>query len=140
MTYMVFAGLVSLFFGLLFLLSPEFLAKMGKACNQTLIVLDHKVDPVKGVVGVIFILLGAWILWMVFPYGELWYLNAIAAISLFFGLLFLFFPAGLKFLSDISNTILLSTDDVVMGARKTIGVLLLILCIYIFYASYYSGR
>jgi hypothetical protein len=140
MTYMVFAGLVSLFFGLLFLLSPEVLTKLGKACNKTLVVIDHTIDPVKAIVGVIFLLLGAWILWMVFPYGELWYLNLIAALSLFFGLLFMFYPSGLKFLSDVSNTILLSTDDVVMGARKTIGVMLIILSIYIFYASYYSAR
>ena len=77
---------------------------------------------------------------MVFPFGSLWYLNIVAFIALFFGLLFLFFPNGLKFLSDISNTMLVSTDDMVMGARKTIGVLLIILSIYIFYAAYYSVR
>jgi hypothetical protein len=140
MDYMIFAGLTSLFFGFLFLLSPEILTKLGKACNKTLVIIDHKIDHLKGIVGTIFLLMGAWILWMVFPYIELWYLNVVAALALFFGLLLLFYPAGLKFLSDISNTILLSTDEVVMGARKTIGVLLLILSLYIFYASYYSGR
>ena len=139
MEYLIFAGLVSFLFGLLFLISPEVLMKMGAVSNRTIMVLDEKISPVKSIVGIVLILAGVFMVWSVYPYNDLWYVTIIAVISLFFGFLFVFFPNGLKFLSDACNMILISPEDeLIMGARKTIGILLVILSIYLFYVYYSS--
>jgi len=140
MEYLIFAGLVSFLFGLLFLISPEVLMKMGAVSNRTIMVLDEKISPVKSIVGIVLILAGVFMVWSVYPYNDLWYVTIIAVISLFFGFLFVFFPNGLKFLSDACNMILISPEDeLIMGARKTIGILLVILSIYLFYVYYSSA-
>jgi len=140
MGYLIFAGAVSLLFGLLFLISPEVLTKLGAISNKTILVLDEKISPIKSIVGIILILAGVWMIWTVFPYTDLWYVTVIAVISLFFGFLYVFFPNGLKFLSDICNVILISPEDeLLMGARKTVGILLIILGMYIFYVYYSSA-
>jgi len=53
-----------------------------------------------------------------------------------FGLLFLFFSNWLAWLSNVSNKVIFSTDDVVIGSRKIVGVVLLIASFYIIYAAY----
>ena len=56
-------------------------------------------------------------------------------VAIAFGLLLLFFPGWLSWLSKASNAVLFSTDDLVSGARKTFGVILIIISFYIFYVT-----
>ncbi|HTY13493.1 MAG TPA: hypothetical protein VMD02_04835 [Candidatus Omnitrophota bacterium] len=137
MAYLLFTGLLSLLFGILFLFSPEVISTVGNFCNKTVVVLDDFIAPVKMLVGLLLVAASAWMLWMVFPYGDLWYVHLVAYIIMFFGLLFVFFPGALKSVSDFANRVLLSTDDLVMGARKMIGILFIILSVYIFYSAFY---
>ncbi|KAF0134128.1 MAG: hypothetical protein FD145_884 [Candidatus Saganbacteria bacterium] len=126
--------------GLLFLISPEILGKTGDFCNKTIIVLDEKLSLIKAAIGIILILSGLIILWAILPYASLWYLNIVAAISVFFGLIYLVFPPGINILSSIFDRVLVSTDDFVLGTRKIFGVVLIVFSVYIFYSAYFSSK
>jgi uncharacterized membrane protein HdeD (DUF308 family) len=141
MEYMIFAAIVSLLFGILFLMSPETLGKWGGVSNQTVMVLDEKLSAARTIVGVILLLMGLFISWSAFGYGSLWYLHIIGIIAIFFGLLYLISPQGLKTLSSICNVVLLSTDEVAMASRQIIGIIMLVFGAYMLYAVYYlSGK
>ncbi len=136
MGYLVAIGIIVLVFGLSLLFTPTALGKIGEMCNRIVLYLDEKLQPVKVWIGLILIAVAAWLLYVVAKYPELSYLNAVWIISLFFGLLFVFLPNWLAALSNVSNRIIFSTDEVVMGSRKIFGILLLIISIYILYAAY----
>lgn len=136
MSYLLTVAIVTLVFGLILLFSPGFLKRLGDICNRVILYLDNKLEPFKVWVGLVLIAVGAWLLYVVVQYPELNYLSSIWIISMAFGLLFLFFPNWLSWLSKVSNKVVFSTDDVVIGARKIIGVVLLIICVYIFYGAY----
>ena len=137
MYYLLFSGIVAIVFGLIFLLSVKVLGKFGETGNKTLLVLHEKLSPIRFVVGSILLALGFWILISFFPYPEFWYINIIAALAIFFGLLFLVSPRSLEVLSNIFNTVLLSTDEVVLTIKKIAGIVLLIAGSYILYNFYY---
>lgn len=139
MEYLISAAILSLLFGMLFLMSPEILGKWGEIGNRTIMVLDEKLSSLHLVIGLMLLILGGFIIWAILPYGALWYLHSIGIISLFFGILYLAAPKGLKTLSTIFNVVLLSTDEVVLAARKTAGITLLAAGIYILYSVYYLG-
>lgn len=136
MAYLLTAAIITLLFGLIFLFTPNFLTSLGTVLNRVVLYLDEKLSPVKMLVGIVLILVGAWVMWTVARYPELSYLSALWIICLAFGLLFLFFGNWLSWLSDVSNKVIFSTDDVVVGSRKIFGVILLIASVYIFYAAY----
>jgi hypothetical protein len=85
------------------------------------------------------IVVGAWKLYVIINYelGHLWHMHVSWSISILFGILFLLFPAFLKGFSDFSDRVILSTDKVVMGARKLVGIVLIMVSVYIFYGAYY---
>lgn len=139
MEYLILAAIVSLLFGILFLMSPETLGKWGEAGNRTIMVIDEKLSSIRLLTGLALLILGGFIIWAVAPYGALWYLHLIGIISIFFGILYLAAPDGLKMLSTIFNVVLLSTDEVVLAVRKTIGIILLVAGAYILYSVYYLG-
>ncbi|KPJ69879.1 hypothetical protein AMJ44_02120 [candidate division WOR-1 bacterium DG_54_3] len=136
MEYLIAAGTISLLFGLLLLFAPIFLGNLGAICNRVLIYLDEKLEPVKVWIGITLIIVGGWLLYVSANYPEVYYLPTFWIICFVFGLLFLFFPHWLSWLSNISNRVIFSTDEVVMGARKLVGIVLLIIGIYIFYMVY----
>lgn len=141
MEYLIFTAILSLLFGILFLLTPETLGRWGEAGNRTILVLDEKLSSVRVFAGGILLLLGLWISWSAFNYSSLWFLHLIGILAIFFGLLYLIAHQGIKTLSTIFNVVLLSTDEVVMAVRQTVGIVLLVAGVYILYAVYYlSGR
>jgi len=113
------------------------LGKFGEVGNKTLLVLHEKLSPVRFVIGLALLALGLWILISLFPYPEFWYINIIAALAIFFGLLFLVFPRSLEVLSNIFNTVLLSIDELILAVKKVAGIVLLIAGSYILYNFYY---
>jgi len=136
MGYLITIGVIVLVFGLSLLFTPNALGKIGEISNRIILYLDEKLQPAKLWIGLVLIAVAAWLLYVVAKYPELNYLNAVWIISLFFGLLFVFLPNWLAALSNVSNRIVFSTDEVVMGSRKIFGIILLIISIYIFYAAY----
>lgn len=136
MGYLIAAGIVVLLFGLSLIFTSDFLKKLVDTTNKVIVYLDEKLQPVKLWVGLLLVVIAAWLLYVVANYPDLGYLTSVWVICLFFGLLFLFLPNWLSTLSNVSNKIIFSTDDVVLGSRKIIGIVLLIISIYIFYAAY----
>jgi hypothetical protein len=136
MVYLMTLAIISLVFGLLLIFTPKLLLNIGNVANSVVLYLDEKLQPMRVVVGIFLVLVAAWLIYVVVKYPELSYLNALWLISLGFGLMFLFFPNWLSWLSNVSNKVVFSTDDVVIGARKIIGVVLVIASVYIFYGAY----
>jgi len=140
MGWLVAAELVSLLAGVLLLMADKKLSKLGAFLNKPFVYLDNLVNGVKIPAGIVLILAGGWFVSVAWQYPVLWPLGAVGALLLIFGILYLFFPAGLGSLSKISNQLLFSTDDFVMGARKSIGIILVVCALYIFFAVYLSVR
>ncbi|OGC23668.1 hypothetical protein A2291_04115 [candidate division WOR-1 bacterium RIFOXYB2_FULL_42_35] len=135
MSYIIIAGLVSLFFGLFLVLSPNVVGSLDKFFGKIIISVDEKLDPIKPWIGCLLLLIGAWIMYVALQYPDS-YLTTTWLICLIFGLLFLFLPKWLAWLSKIANTVLFSTHESVMSVRKIIGVALIVVGIYIFYANF----
>jgi hypothetical protein len=85
---------------------------------------------------VVLVVIGGWLISVAFGYPSLWYLHIMGVIVLFFGLLYLFLPDWLDWLSSVLDRILLSTDEAVIAARKSLGIILVISAIYVFYSAY----
>ena len=137
MYMLFFSGIVAVIFGLILMLSANILGKAGEVGNKTLLVLDEKISPLRLFIGAMLLILGVWMLVNVFSYPQFWYINIIGVLAIFFGLLFMVFPHSLEVLSNIFNTVLLSTDEIVLAIRKIVGIVLLIAGSYILYAAYY---
>ncbi len=133
MALLLTCGIISLVFGLLLLASPAILGSLGAICNAVLLTLNGWLMRFRLGIGWALLALGAWMLYVAAQYPS-GYLTAAWVITVGFGLLFTFFPGWLTYLSKVSNAVLLSTDELVMGSRRVVGVVVLIISFYIFYA------
>lgn len=140
MGWLVAAELISLLAGVLLLMADRKFNKLGEFLNRPFIYFDNLVNGMKIPAGIVLILAGGWFISIAWQYPSLWTLGAAGAFLLLFGFLYLFFPAWLGSLSRLSNQLLFSTDDFVMGARKSIGLILIVCALYIFFAVYLSVK
>ncbi|MBI5078864.1 hypothetical protein HZB08_02460 [Candidatus Saganbacteria bacterium] len=140
MGYLLGGGIVSLFFGLLLLVAPGLLGALGSTCNVVVLTLDGWLNRSKVWIGVLLLITGAWMLTVAIQYPGEWYITAAWIVAVAFGLLFLFFPGWLSWLSKVSNAFLFSADEMVSGARRTFGIVLIIVSVYIFYAALLAVR
>lgn len=140
MEFLTVAGIIALLFGFIAVFSREVLQKLGGALNKPVVVVDERLRVVRIPLGIALILLGGWIISVAFSYPALWYLHLIGIVVLFFGLLYLFVPQWLEVISKFLNQSMLSTDEIIIGTRKTIGVLLILAAIYIFYSVFLIAR
>ncbi len=140
MEWLIFAGIVSLAFGVVLLSSRRVLLSLVTVLNKSLEFVDGKIKPFRIVLGIILVVIGGWVILVAFGYPGLWYLHPIGALILFFGLLYLFLPDWLEVSSKLSDRILLSTDEIIVGARKTFGILFIIIALYILYSAYLMLR
>ncbi len=139
MDYLWFCALVSLIFGVLFLASPEAMGTLGSVFNAALFVLNGSTMRYRLWIGVVLVAIAAWIFYIGLQFPA-WYVTATWIVALVFGLLYLFLPGWLNWLSKASNAMLLSTDDLLIGWRRVIGVVLIVACAYIFYGIFASIR
>lgn len=140
MEWLVTAGIISLLVGAMLLFSSETLRQWGKILNRPLAFIDGSLAGIRIPAGIVLVIIGGWISSVAFSYTALWYLHLIGAVILFFGLLYLFLPQWLTLLSQICDQLLLSTDELVMGTRKSFGVILIVVAVYIFYAAYLAAK
>lgn len=138
MGWLVTAEIVSLLAGLLLLLADKKLHKLGELLNRPVFYLDGLLKAVKLPAGIVLVIVGGWFISLALKYSALWYLGLAGAVLLIFGLLYLFLPDWLSPLSQLSDRLLFSTDEFVLGARKTIGIILIVCALYIFFAVYLS--
>ena len=134
--WLVTLGGFLLVFGLLFIFSRRALLALGALLNKPVATVDEKLRSYRVLVGVVLAVIGGWLISVAFGYPELWYLHLVGILILFFGLLYLFLPAWLDWISTVLDQILLSTDDAVIAARKSLGIILVISAIYVFYSAY----
>ena len=136
MAWLITIGIFSLVFGLA-LLFPLGVVKMLDAFfNRPLIYLDQKLRSARILSGLGLVMVGGWLIWVVFSYPQLLYLNIIGIILVLFGMFYLFLPGWLDRISEIMNRSLLSPDEIVIGVRKSLGIIFIIIAIYIFYSAY----
>jgi hypothetical protein len=140
MGWLVTAEIVSLLTGLLLLLADDNLHKISLLLNKPIFYLDGAVNSVKVPAGIMLVIIGGWLVSVALGYPALWALGAVGALLVLFGLLYLFQPNWLAPLSKISDKFIFSTDDFVLGARKSIGIILIVCSLYIFFAVYLSMK
>ena len=138
MGWLVFAEIVSLLAGLLLLLADNHLHKFSVLLNKPLFYMDGLVNSVKVPAGILLVIIGGWLISVALGYPALWSLGLVGALLVIFGLLYLFLPHWLVPLSKLSDKFIFSTDDFVLGARKSIGIILIVCALYIFFAVYLS--
>ncbi len=139
MDYLWFCALISLVFGLLFLASPELLGMLGNVFNAALFVLNGQTMRFRVWIGIVLLVIAAWLFFVALQ-SPAWYLTAVWIVALAFGLLYLLLPGWLNWLSKASNAMLLSTDELALGWRRVIGVVLVVAGAYIFYGIFASMR
>jgi hypothetical protein len=135
MAYLWICAIVSLVFGLLFIASPAILGALGSIFNAALFTLNGWLMRYRFWLGLLLVVVGAWLFYIGLQYPE-WYITTAWVVAIVFGLLFLFLPNWLTWLSNASDSVLLSTDNLAMGWRRIIGIALVVAGIYIVYALY----
>jgi len=138
--WLIMVGVVLLVFGFLFIFSRNALMVLGSVMNAPVATIDEKLKSYRILAGVVLVVIGGWLISVAFGYPSLWYLHIIGVTVLFFGLLYLFLPEWLDWLSSVLDHILLSTDEAVIAARKSLGIILIISAIYVFYSAYLVMR
>jgi hypothetical protein len=133
MTYLLACALISLLFSLLLLGAPKLLGSLGDLSNKTIVVFDGWLMGLRLWIGLVLLVLGGWMMYVSVNYPDP-FLTAAWLLTVGFGFLFLLFPGWLKWLSSVSNVVLLSTDDLIMGTRRIVGIVLLVVSLYMFYA------
>lgn len=136
MGWLITLGVIALIFGVLLLFSKEVLPALGAVLNKPVAYIDEKLRAIRILTGIVLVIIGGWVISVAFSYPELWYLHLIGVIALFFGFLYLFLPEWLAWLSKVSDQVLLSTDEIILGARKSVGIILILVAIYVFYSLY----
>ncbi len=135
MAYLWFCAIVSLVFGLLFLSSPSLLGSWGRVLNVALFALNGQTLRYRIWIGLVLLVIAAWVFYIGLQV-PVWYLTATWIVALVFALLYLLVPHWLSWLSKASNIMLLSTDELAIGWRRVIGVLLLVAALYMLYGIF----
>ncbi len=135
MFWLVTAGIIILIAGALLLFSGELVNRLSRFFSTTLFTIDDKISRYRIPAGIVLAVAGAWLVWVASAYVPLRYFYWIGVLALLCGGLYLLFPNWLKLLSRIADRLLFSTDEAVIGYRRTSGVILLLVSFYIFYEA-----
>ncbi|KPJ69878.1 hypothetical protein AMJ44_02115 [candidate division WOR-1 bacterium DG_54_3] len=136
MGWLITIGVFSLVFGMILLFPAGAVRMLDAFLNKPLVYLDQKLRSVRLLSGIALVIIGGWIIWVAANYKELWFLNIIGIILIFFGLLYLFLPGWLDQISVVMDKTLLSPDEIVISIRRSLGIIFIIIAIYIFYSAY----
>jgi hypothetical protein len=136
MAWLIIIGIFSLIFGMILLFPLGAIRMLDAFLNKPLVYLDQKLRSARLLSGIALVIIGGWIIWVAANYRELWFLNIIGIILVFFGLLYLFLPGWLDQISVVMDKTLLSPDEMVISIRRSLGIIFIIIAIYIFYSAY----
>jgi hypothetical protein len=137
MEYLWLSAIVGLVFGLLLLVSPSVLGALGSVFNSALFTLNGWTLRYRMWLGLVLLVIGAWVFYVGLQYPDP-YIATTWIVAVVFGLLFLFLPGWLKWLSGAADAVFLSTDELVMGWRRVVGIVLVVASAYILYGIFYS--
>ena len=132
LTLLLIDGLISLFFGILFLVAPEsFWKRIGDRFNRSLFVMDGKLRVHNMLVGVISLSMGAWFIFFALAYSYTVY-HLLGVILIAVGLIYVTKPDFLLRVSKIFSRQVVAFDNLLITSRTGIGILLIIISVYIF--------
>jgi hypothetical protein len=132
-TYLFISGLVSLIFGILFLIAPaRFWERFGTVVNRPVLQVERKIRPYNFPVGFIFLIIGTWLIFLVLGEPEFWYLHIFGIVLVLVGLLYIFVPDWLLWLSSMSGKEIITFDEIAIASRISLGIVLILVSIYIF--------
>jgi hypothetical protein len=140
MGWLITAGTVSVFMGLLLLFPVEVLRRFWGYLNSPIAYIDSALEGMRVPVGVTLLIVGGWIVSVALNYPILWYLHLLGGIIVIFGVFYLFIPRWMERFSSLADQLLFSTDELVLGTRKSFGIILIVVGIYIYYAAYLLSR
>lgn len=138
MIYLMVLGVLAVIFGAFLLMCPECVRNICRFFDEVIMYLDNIASPSRYFIGLLMLALGGWLAYLGFSYPEWWVVHPIWVILAIFGLLYLFFPRGLKLLSDFFNATVIQTDEVVLNQRRSIGIFFIVAGIYIIIIAYLS--
>lgn len=132
----VLSGLIAVGVGLIMLFAPGFFQsltdKFNKlVMNSNMFLLSHRI-----IIGILMLIAAAWFLLCIYKYPQFYLLYMVWAVSLIFGLLFIFFPGTLETLSNYSDAVVFPTDKYVIKYSRFLGALLILAGAYILSMMY----
>jgi len=125
MNWIAASGVLSLVVGLILFFSRSIFEKLSAFFNQPVFIIENKLTNVSFCAGLFFLIAGGWLVATALAYPTFWYLHLAGIIIIIFGLLYIFLPAGLGGLSRLADQFLFSPDEMVLEARKIIGLILI---------------
>ena len=132
LTLLLIDGLISLFFGILFLVAPaSFWKRSGDMFNRSLFVMDGKLRIHNLLVGLISLSMGAWFIYFALAYSFAIY-HFLGIILITVGLIYVTKPDILLRISKMFSRQVLAFDNYLIASRSGIGILLIITSVYIF--------
>jgi hypothetical protein len=131
--YLVISGLTSLIFGILFLLAPDsFWQAVARAFNKPVVFVESGLRAYHFPAGFLFLLLGTWLIFLVLADPALWYFHILGVAFVVAGLLYIFAPDWLLWISRISGKEIVTFDQIAIASRVSLGIVLILVSIYIF--------
>lgn len=130
MGWIIASGTISLLFGLILFFSRPIFESLSRFFNQPVLIIEDKVNKIRVCAGVFFLVAGGWMVVNAVAYPALWYLSIAGGVVIIFGILYIFIPSWVRWLSRAADHFLLSTDDFIIEARKIIGLILIAAAVY----------
>jgi hypothetical protein len=139
--YLYVTGVMSLFFGLILLFTPNFFKKICLFFDRIVFKFDEKIMSYKASVGIVLIMVAGWLFYMTTRYPEISpIIHPFWIIILIFGIFYLFFPGWMAWLSNITDRNIFLTNEYVLGASRIFGAVFIIVGIYILFGAYRIAR
>lgn len=140
MAYLIAVGIIELMVGIVLLVAPEPFRGFCRFFDRVLWDIDKKVEPNQFWVGISELVLAAWLFYLNILFPEMApILHPFWIIFLFFGVLYVFLPHRMAWLSKAARRKILPVDEYVMGARRISGFIFVVVSFYIFYLAYLAA-
>ncbi|MFH1684014.1 MAG: hypothetical protein ABIA67_03945 [Candidatus Margulisiibacteriota bacterium] len=128
MWFVLLIGVANLVCGVIMLFSPKTMISVSKLFDRRIPLDQWLLTSFRGWAGIVLVFLAAWMISFLLFYPELRLFFLLAcAVFLFFGIIFIFFPKFLNWLSHLLNRVVFSTDQFVMGACRACGTIFVII-------------
>ncbi|MBN3032594.1 MAG: hypothetical protein JW873_00680 [Candidatus Saganbacteria bacterium] len=132
MGWLVFVVAISLLAGCALLFADERIEQAVGWFNRQVFHLDPKLYAVRVPAGLALIIAGGWLFSVARAFASLWYLGVSGAVVIAIGALYVFLPDWLGGLTSAADQLLISTDELILNARKNMGVALIVSALYMF--------
>lgn len=134
MVYLIVAAVLSLVFGVLCLITPaSFWSRLNSFFNKSVVNLEDRMHGVNAfLIGVACVMLGIWIVYVALKLVELQLFYYLGSAIIIIGLILIFAPVWLLWISKESGREILSVDKYLESSRISLGIILILAAVYIF--------